>query len=62
LPVTPLAPLFGFGVLPPIFWPALGGILVAYLAAAELTKKVFYRRARSLNGPKRLPPATDPSV
>jgi Mg2+-importing ATPase len=44
MPMTPLAPLFGFGRLPPSFWPALGGILVLYVGSAELTKRLFYRR------------------
>jgi Mg2+-importing ATPase len=42
LPFTPVAPLFGFAPLPPVFWPALLAILIAYLGAAELTKRFFY--------------------
>ena len=45
LPVTPVGAYLGFEPLPPIFWAALIGILLAYVGAAELAKKAFYRRA-----------------
>jgi Mg2+-importing ATPase len=47
VPFTPLAPLFGFAPLPRVFWPALLAILVAYLGAAELTKRFFYAHPSS---------------
>ena len=45
LPVTPIGAFLGFEPLPPVFWAALLGILLAYVAAAELAKKFFYRQA-----------------
>ncbi len=44
LPVTPIGTFLGFEPLPPIFWLALMGILFAYVVAAELAKKQFYKR------------------
>ena len=47
LPMTPVGRFLGFEPLPPIFWLALLGILGAYVLAAELAKKQFYRRAEN---------------
>lgn len=46
LPYTPLARLFGFVPLPPIFLLVLGGIMVCYVAAAETAKTIFYRHMK----------------
>lgn len=43
LPWTPLAPLFGFRPLSLQFLGMIGLIMVLYITAAELAKKVFYR-------------------
>lgn len=47
LPMTPVGTFLGFEPLPPIFWVALLGILLGYVAAAELAKKLFYRHANN---------------
>jgi Mg2+-importing ATPase len=44
LPYTPLAGLLGFVPLPPLFMLAVAAIVVVYFAAAELTKRWFFRR------------------
>lgn len=46
LPLTPLAAELGFAPLPVRFYPALLGIVVAYIAGAEMVKRWFYRRYR----------------
>jgi Mg2+-importing ATPase len=46
LPYTPLAALFGFTPIPPLFLVRLGGILVCYMLTAEVAKYAFYRRMR----------------
>jgi Mg2+-importing ATPase len=43
LPYTPLALPLGFVPLPPLFLVALLCIVVGYVVAAEVAKKVFYR-------------------
>ena len=43
LPYTPLGTLFKFVQLPWHFYPALAAILAAYVGAAELAKRAFYR-------------------
>jgi Mg2+-importing ATPase len=43
LPYTPLAPLFQFARLPLSFILMLGGIVILYVAGAEVVKKFFYR-------------------
>ena len=48
IPYTPLAPSLGFEPLPAGFLLALALIVVLYLAAAEASKFVFYRREASL--------------
>jgi len=45
-PYTPMARLFNFTPLPPMFLLMLGGILALYIALAELVKKIFYKRVR----------------
>ncbi len=47
VPLTPLGTLFGFGRLPAVFYPAILGIVLLYIAAAEGTKRLFYRSVRS---------------
>jgi len=46
-PYTPLAALFNFQPLPPEFLLMLGLILILYITAAEVVKRVFYRRLRA---------------
>jgi Mg2+-importing ATPase len=43
LPYTPLQGPLGFVPLPPLFLAALLCIVVGYVAAAEVAKKIFYR-------------------
>jgi Mg2+-importing ATPase len=43
LPYTPLRGPLGFVPLPPLFLAALLCIVVGYVVAAEVAKKVFYR-------------------
>ena len=43
LPYTPLADLLGFTQLPLLFPLLLGLIIILYVLAAELTKRIFYR-------------------
>jgi len=47
LPWTPLAGIFGFQPLPVSFLYVLGLIVLLYIIAAEMTKKVFYKRMKS---------------
>jgi Mg2+-importing ATPase len=47
LPYTPLARLLGFVPLPALFLLAVAAIVVVYFAAAELTKRWFFRRFES---------------
>lgn len=44
LPVTPLAALLGFTSLPSVTYAWLLIVIIAYVAAAELTKKWFYKK------------------
>jgi P-type Mg2+ transporter len=44
LPYTPLAGPLGFKPLPPLYLLAIAGIVVMYVASAELVKRWFYRR------------------
>jgi Mg2+-importing ATPase len=46
LPYTPLDNLLGFSKLPVSFVLIIIGIVIVYIAAAEFTKKVFYRLVR----------------
>ena len=43
LPYTALGRFLGFKALPAYFYPMLLGILLLYIASAELAKKVFYK-------------------
>jgi Mg2+-importing ATPase len=44
LPVSPFAPALGFVALPPLYWPALAAMLLAYLALTHVMKTWFHRR------------------
>jgi Mg2+-importing ATPase len=44
IPFTPLGSLFGFEPLPVLFLPVIAGIVALYFCAAEVTKRLFYRR------------------
>ena len=46
LPITPLAGLLEFRPLPLSFILMLGAILLTYIVAAEVLKKVFYARVK----------------
>jgi Mg2+-importing ATPase len=46
LPLSPLAGLFGFQPLPVEFLPLLAAIVVSYIMAAEIAKKVFYSKVK----------------
>ena len=43
LPFSPLASVLGFRALPPLFFAILVGMIVTYLALAELGKAWFFR-------------------
>ena len=43
LPYTPLGGILGFTRLPPLFPLLIGAVIVFYVLAAELTKRIFYR-------------------
>jgi Mg2+-importing ATPase len=43
MPFSPLGSLMQFGGLPPLFWPMLAAIVVAYLALVEIAKRFFDR-------------------
>jgi hypothetical protein len=45
-PYLPFARLLGFEALPTPFYPIIALIIVSYIAAAEITKRFFYRSAR----------------
>ncbi len=49
LPFTPLAAVFEFVSLPPLFFAVLAGFVVAYLILVELMKWWFYRRYAELS-------------
>jgi Mg2+-importing ATPase len=44
LPYSPLAPALGLVALPWTYWPALTGIILAYLLSTHLMKQWFARR------------------
>jgi len=46
VPFTPLASVFGFVPLPFAFLLLIGAVVVFYIAAAEVTKRVFYKMVR----------------
>jgi Mg2+-importing ATPase len=43
-PITPLAELLGFQPLPISILLVIGMIVVLYMIAAEITKRIFYKR------------------
>jgi Mg2+-importing ATPase len=43
IPFTPLAAILGFGPIPVLFLLFIGLIVLLYVVAAELVKKVFYK-------------------
>jgi Mg2+-importing ATPase len=45
-PFTPFGSLFGFRPLPIPFFITLGVIMGLYILAAEIAKRIFYKRAR----------------
>jgi len=45
-PLTPVGNAFGFRRVPPLFLLYMGIIVVLYVLAAEVTKKLFYRRVK----------------
>jgi Mg2+-importing ATPase len=47
IPFTPLGELFGFQPLPISFLAFMGVIVALYIIAAEITKRVFYKRVTS---------------
>ncbi len=55
LPISPLAPVLGFGPLSPLFYLALVLMVAVYLTLAELLKQRFYR-VRAHDRPLALPP------
>jgi Mg2+-importing ATPase len=46
VPFTPLAAFLGFGPMPLVFLLCIGLIVSLYVVAAELVKRVFYKRVR----------------
>ncbi len=46
LPYTPVARLFGFAPLPPVFLLVLVAIMVFYIVVAETAKTIFYRNVK----------------
>jgi Mg2+-importing ATPase len=46
LPFSPLGGLFRFHPLPISFFIALGAIMILYIVAAEIAKKIFYKKAK----------------
>ena len=46
LPFTPLAQIFGFIGIPPLYLVAIGVIVLLYIIKAEIVKKIFYKRIK----------------
>jgi Mg2+-importing ATPase len=44
LTVSPLARILGFVALPPLYWPLLAGMLIAYVVLTQIVKVWFIRR------------------
>jgi P-type Mg2+ transporter len=44
LPFNPVAQIFGFTGLSPLYLLAVGGIVLLYIIAAEIVKEIFYKR------------------
>jgi Mg2+-importing ATPase len=59
IPLSPLAAPLGFAALPPLYWPLLLILVVAYLGLVELVKRRFDRAATAPRNPD-APPATIP--
>ncbi|MEU1669221.1 hypothetical protein ABZ547_37725 [Streptomyces sparsogenes] len=51
LPVTPLAHVLGFQLLPTVFFATVAGMVVVYLPLVEIGKRIFCKAA---------PPSTPP--
>ncbi len=49
LPISPLAAPLGFVLPPPVFLGALVGMLVLYVLTAEIAKRIFYARLRTMS-------------
>jgi Mg2+-importing ATPase len=47
LPFLPIAQIFGFIALPPLYLFTIGLIVLIYIITVEMVKKVFYNRIRS---------------
>ncbi len=61
IPMSPLGAVLGFSALPPVFWPLLAVIVVAYLALVETAKRWFEaRRRREPTARHGLPVVTPP--
>jgi magnesium-transporting ATPase (P-type) len=45
-PFTPLGPILGFRQLPISFFVLIGIVIMAYIAAAEVAKTIFYKKAK----------------
>jgi Mg2+-importing ATPase len=46
VPFTPFAGILGFVRLPPLFLLVIGIIVIAYMLAAEMVKKIFFARIK----------------
>jgi P-type Mg2+ transporter len=46
LPFSPLAQIFGFIGLPSVYLVAVGVIVLLYIIAAEIVKRIFYKRVK----------------
>jgi Mg2+-importing ATPase len=46
MPFTPLAELFGFCAMPVPFLLFIGVIILFYMLAAEIVKKIFYKKVK----------------
>ncbi len=55
LPFTPLAEVFGFTPLPPVFYGAMAVIVGLYALGAEMAKRFFYYRAVRLRAARSAP-------
>ncbi len=52
LPLTPLNTFLGFVPLPLWFYGVVFAIVIAYLILVELSKRIFFRKRKALNGKK----------
>ena len=46
LPFTPVAQIFGFTGLSPLYFLVVGVIVLLYIIAAEIVKEIFYKRVK----------------